>query len=63
MIINQAKELHNRDEVKVRVDLPGLLWDDGYVVGDPMVTANGVFVDVQTERSGFISCVSHADLR
>jgi hypothetical protein len=61
MRAKDAEKLRNRDEVEVRI-APGE-WDAGYVVGDASITTDGVFVDVQTRREGFLAQVRHTDLR
>jgi len=56
-----AKKLHNRDEVEVKMDGD---WIHGYIVGDSTVSRDGKFYwfDIQTQN-GFVSGVSHRDLR
>lgn len=55
-----AVRLGNHDEVEVRIG-PGE-WVRGYVVGDPLVRKDGVYVDVDSE-AGFLKNVRHTDLR
>jgi len=55
-----AATLGNRDEVEVRIG-PGE-WVRGFVVGDPIVRKEGVYVNVQSE-AGYLESVRHTDIR
>lgn len=55
-----AKKLHNRDEVKVRIDGT---WISGHVVGDPKEKDGTLVVDVQTSVSGFLPDVDYREIR
>jgi hypothetical protein len=56
-----AKKLHNRDSVMVRI-YDGE-WDIGYVMGDVLITTEGVFANVQTSKHGFLCGVHHTSLK
>jgi hypothetical protein len=65
MRARDAKKLGNRDEVKVRLSKTRdtTKWALGFVSGDPVVNDYGVFVNVQTQASGFLVVnVRHTDL-
>ena len=60
---SEAKKLHNRDEVKVRVDNgDGLKWEYGYVLGEPYEVAGRIIIPVNTPSAGWLE-VDHTDVR
>ncbi len=56
-----AKKLHNRDEVQIKI--APKTWTQGYIVGDVVETKEGVFADVQTDSEGFLPMVRHTNWR
>ena len=56
-----AKELHNRDQVEVRV-APGT-WVIGYIEGNVAEISGEIFANVQTAEYGRLPMVRHTDLR
>ena len=60
MKYRDAKKLHNRDEVEVRVG-PGE-WEPGKILGEVIVLPKMVSVPVLSKTLGFAS-VTHRDIR
>ena len=54
-----AKRLHNRDEVEVRTSNG---WEYGYVLGEPHEEARRIIIPVQTTSDGWMQ-VDHTDIR
>ena len=62
MKLEQALQLHNRDEVQVRTP-NGKSWEPGYVLGEPRKMAAGLLIiPVQTQNNGWRE-VDHTDVR
>lgn len=60
MNLRDAKKLHNRDEVQVRVDGK---WEQGYVLGTPRLIDKNLFLPVQTKTHGYIHEINHKDVK
>lgn len=60
MRLQQAKKLHNRDEVRVRAT--DGQWEQGYVLGEPKQVGKRILVPVQTHGDGWRE-VDHTDVR
>ena len=56
----QARRLHNRDQVEVRV--APATWVSGMVLGEPREEAGKIILPVQTEGHGFMEVV-HTEVR
>ena len=56
----QARRLHNRDQVEVRV--APATWVSGMILGEPREEGGKIIVPVQTEGHGFIE-VYHTEVR
>lgn len=63
MRFRDAKKLHNRDEVKVRIS-GTRHFEYGYVLGEPYLSKDKkiIFVPVQSPTDGFHT-VTHKDVR
>jgi len=56
----QARRLHNRDQVEVRV--APATWVSGMVLGEPREEGGKIILPVQTEANGFMEVV-HTEVR
>lgn len=56
----QARRLHNRDQIEVRV--APATWVSGMVLGEPREEGGKIILPVQTEANGFMEVV-HTEVR
>ena len=56
-----AKRLHNRDQVQVRV--APAIWMDGYLIGEPIIHGKNILANVYIPNSIYLKSISHTNIR
>jgi len=56
-----AKRLHNRYQVQVRV--APAIWMDGHLIGEPIIHGKNILVNVYIPNSIYLEGISHTDIR